>query len=171
MKKFIFVVTILVMATSLLLGSASTILSSEEYNKLGACTQESSAIEGMINISEEMLELNYKSTLELSLLYSSFYDRFIESVGEWDWEENWEDHWNLVFPNWFGGRYINEDQKAVVMVTRIDKDIITYIWEVTGNHDIIITEVKYSHAELMNSIYSLMNEFAAFSIDQYVNFL
>ena len=140
---------------------------SEEALVTRALTRNPGTVSRGAVFNEEMGAANSKATMELSDLHESFYDRFIASVGEWPWLENWNEHWSLVFPDWYGGRYINQDQNAVVMVTRLDRDIMSYIWDITGNKEILIKVVEYSHAELMTAMDSLMDVFNSQRIGQY----
>ena len=119
-------------------------------------------------LSDELLEANQQSAYELSMLYQSFYDQFAEDNKEWDWIERWDNRWELVYPSWYGGTYVNDRQEGVVQVTKLDRSILNYIWEHTGNKDILVKEVKYSWGELGRTQITLRNVLIETRLNRYV---
>ncbi|MCL2227050.1 MAG: S1 family peptidase [Oscillospiraceae bacterium] len=95
---------------------------------------------------EADLETVSRAIAEIELLRASFLD-----------EEG-----NAAYPDWYGGVYINQDFRAVVMVTYLNRSILSYIMEVTGNTDVLLREVRHSHAEILRTLDVLSDNVALF---------
>jgi len=93
-------------------------------------------------------EKQKQSVSELNSLYQSFNENFLTKHCEWDWLKRWNEHWRLFYPNWYAGMYINQNQEPVVLVTKSDDELLTYIRKITNNSNILVNNAKYSWGDL-----------------------
>ncbi|MCL2409568.1 MAG: hypothetical protein FWC96_08170 [Oscillospiraceae bacterium] len=133
MKKSALRVLLIVLALVMILGSVYFAIAVEDTVIRDALSRDTGIVNTESRIyDEQWLERVMQSDMEMDLLFSSFRDY----TGY------------HVFPDWYGGAYLNNDQKNVILVTRLDRELLHHIWEITGNHDILLRQVRYSHTEL-----------------------
>lgn len=57
---------------------------------------------------------------------------------------------NIVYPDTYGGSYLNEDKCLVICTTSLGKKTLKEYEEILGDTDIIYKKVKYSYNELLD---------------------
>lgn len=65
---------------------------------------------------------------------------------------------NIVYPDTYGGAYINEDKTLVICTTSLSKKTIKEYEEIIGDTDITYKKVKYSHNELIEENNRIMEK-------------
>jgi hypothetical protein len=82
-------------------------------------------------------------------------DRLQEYFYEGNREFNIYPDYELKYPNWYAGVYIDDDLKAVVLVTDTSSEITHLIISVTQNEQITIERKRYSFNQMLDAIRNL----------------
>jgi len=82
-------------------------------------------------------------------------DRLQEYFYEGNREFNIYPDYELKYPNWYAGIYIDDDSKAVVLVTDTSSEIAHLIKSITQNEQITIESKRYSFNQMLDAIRNL----------------
>ncbi|MDR2572415.1 MAG: hypothetical protein LBD23_19255 [Oscillospiraceae bacterium] len=82
-------------------------------------------------------------------------DRLQEYFYEGNREFNIYPDYELKYPNWYAGVYIDDDFKAVVVVTDTSSETINLIKSITKNEQITIERKRYSFNQMLDAIRNL----------------
>ena len=163
MKKRLMGIIFLIVAVTLIFGTGLSTTASIEGSQVDKLLNKDSGVPNThTDLSDDMAELNLSATCEVNFLLDSF-----------GWDED-----GINYPSWYGGAYINQNQKAVIQVTYLNDEILSQITSITKNNDMLFRRVSHSYAELEalnNSIAAILDaaavrsEVAVMSINTYSN--